>query len=179
MRNAKNPIRPWRPGRQPIGIHNRSGAERAEPYRAFETLGVDHLRPVTACPAYRERPLENVTRPKKNWKRAKIPRCTTFRANVAAVAAGNITAYLKSAYLKSKQLLLSVFAWKLWVSSFRCAVIALHLMGGGPRVVVSTAAFHARVRGSVPGLAVWKKQKCFFPNHVWKSVLWGASVTER
>ena len=25
--------------------------------------------------------------------------------------------------------------------------------GGGPRVVVSTAAFHARVRGSVPGLA--------------------------
>ena len=24
--------------------------------------------------------------------------------------------------------------------------------GGGPRVVVSTAAFHARVRGSVPGL---------------------------
>ena len=24
-------------------------------------------------------------------------------------------------------------------------------MGGGPRVVVSTAAFHARVRGSVPG----------------------------
>ena len=27
--------------------------------------------------------------------------------------------------------------------------------------------------------AVWKKQKCFFPVHVWKSVLWGASVTER
>ena len=26
------------------------------------------------------------------------------------------------------------------------------LVGGGPRVVVSTAAFHARVRGSVPGL---------------------------
>ena len=25
-------------------------------------------------------------------------------------------------------------------------------LGGGPRVVVSTAAFHARVRGSVPGL---------------------------
>ena len=25
-------------------------------------------------------------------------------------------------------------------------------MGGGPRVVVSTAAFHARVRGSIPGL---------------------------
>ena len=41
--------------------------------------------------------------------------------------------------------------------------------GGGPRVVVSTAAFHARVRGSVS--AVSKKQKCFFPIHVWKSVL--------
>ena len=30
----------------------------------------------------------------------------------------------------------------------------LNLMGGGPRVLVSTAAFHARVRGSVPG--VWR-----------------------
>ena len=29
--------------------------------------------------------------------------------------------------------------------------------GGGPRVVVSTAAFHARVRGSVPGLGGLKE----------------------
>ena len=29
---------------------------------------------------------------------------------------------------------------------------ALKDVGGGPRVVVSTAAFHARVRGLVPGL---------------------------
>ena len=36
--------------------------------------------------------------------------------------------------------------------------------GGGPRVVVSTAAFHARVRGSVPGLGGWKKQKMFLPH---------------
>ena len=36
-------------------------------------------------------------------------------------------------------------------------------LGGGPRVVVSTAAFHARVRGSVPGLGGWKKQKMFLP----------------
>ena len=51
--------------------------------------------------------------------------------------------------------------------------------GGGPRVVVS-AAFHARVRGSVPGLGGSKEtKKCFFSIHVWKSVLWGASVTER
>ena len=42
----------------------------------------------------------------------------------------------------------------------------VNFLGGGPRVVVSTAAFHARVRG-------------FSPIHVWKSVLWGASVTER
>ena len=40
--------------------------------------------------------------------------------------------------------------------------------GGGPRVVFSTAAFHARVQGSVPGVGGLKK-----------SVLWGASVTEK
>ena len=45
-------------------------------------------------------------------------------------------------------------------------------MGGGPRVVVSTAAFH--VRGSVLGLGGLKETKI----HVWKLVLWGASVTE-
>ena len=33
--------------------------------------------------------------------------------------------------------------------------------GGGPRVVVSTAAFHARVRGSVPGLGGFKETKLF------------------
>ena len=31
--------------------------------------------------------------------------------------------------------------------------------GGGPRVVVSTAAFHARVWGSVPGLGGLKETK--------------------
>ena len=31
--------------------------------------------------------------------------------------------------------------------------------GGGPRVVVSTAAFHARVRGSVPGLGGLEENK--------------------
>ena len=31
--------------------------------------------------------------------------------------------------------------------------------GGGPRVVVSTAAFHARVRGSVSGLGGLKETK--------------------
>ena len=36
--------------------------------------------------------------------------------------------------------------------------------GGGPRVVVSTAAFHARVRGSVPGLGDLKETKMFLPH---------------
>ena len=36
--------------------------------------------------------------------------------------------------------------------------------GMGPRVVVSTAAFHARVRGSVPGLGGLKETKMFLPH---------------
>ena len=36
--------------------------------------------------------------------------------------------------------------------------------GGGPRVVVSTAAFHARVRGSVPGVGGLKETKMFLPH---------------
>ena len=36
--------------------------------------------------------------------------------------------------------------------------------GGSPRVVVSTAAFHARVRGSVPGLGGLKETKLFLPH---------------
>ena len=38
------------------------------------------------------------------------------------------------------------------------------MWGGGPRVVVSTAAFHARVRGSVPGLGGLKETKMFLPH---------------
>ena len=54
-------------------------------------------------------------------------------------------------------------------------------MGGGPRVVVSTAAFHARVRGSVPGLGGLKETKMFLPHprvKVSRPIV-GASVTER
>ena len=36
--------------------------------------------------------------------------------------------------------------------------------GGGPRVVVSTAAFHARVRGSVPGFGGLKETQMFLPH---------------
>ena len=38
------------------------------------------------------------------------------------------------------------------------------VMGGGPRVVVSTAAFHPSVRGSVPGLGGLKEAKMFLPH---------------
>ena len=38
------------------------------------------------------------------------------------------------------------------------------VVGGGPRVVVSTAAFHTRVRGSVPGLGGLKETKMFLPH---------------
>ena len=41
---------------------------------------------------------------------------------------------------------------------------SLRLKGGDPRVVVSTAAFHARVRGSVPGLGGLKETKLFLPH---------------
>ena len=37
------------------------------------------------------------------------------------------------------------------------------LLGGG-RIVVNTAAFHARVRGSVPGLGGLKETKMFLPH---------------
>ena len=41
--------------------------------------------------------------------------------------------------------------------------------GGGPRVVISTAAFHARVRGSYPGLGGLKKTKMFLPHPLVKT----------
>ena len=46
-------------------------------------------------------------------------------------------------------------------------IYGLHLVnnkGGVPRVVVSTAAFHAGVRGSVPGLGGLKETKLFLPH---------------
>ena len=44
--------------------------------------------------------------------------------------------------------------------------------GRDPRVVLSTAAFHARVRGSVPGLGGLKETKMFLPHpHVKLSIV--------
>ena len=50
--------------------------------------------------------------------------------------------------------------------------------GGGPRVVVSTAAFHARVRGSVPGLGGLKETEMFLPHQRVKLSIVG-SLRER
>ena len=50
--------------------------------------------------------------------------------------------------------------------------------GGDPSVVVSAAAFHARVRGSVPGLGSLKETKNVSSPSTCE-VLWGASVTEK
>ena len=47
------------------------------------------------------------------------------------------------------------------------------MMGVGPRVVVSTAAFHARVRGSVPGSGGLKEAEMFLPHpRVKVSIVW-------
>ena len=45
----------------------------------------------------------------------------------------------------------------------------LGFLGGGPRVVVSTAAFHAGVRGSFPGLGGLKEAKMFLPHPLVKT----------
>ena len=52
------------------------------------------------------------------------------------------------------------------------------LRGGSPRVVVSTAAFHARVRGSVPGPGGLKETKMFLP-HPRVKVSIGGSLRDR
>ena len=53
----------------------------------------------------------------------------------------------------------------LWVyGHYKYFTLSVSFLGGGPRVVVSTAAFHARVRGSVPGLGGLKETKLFLPH---------------
>ena len=48
--------------------------------------------------------------------------------------------------------------------SIQIITLVIDILGGGPRVVVSTAAFHARVRGSVPGLGAFKETKMSLPH---------------
>ena len=46
--------------------------------------------------------------------------------------------------------------------------------GGGPGVVVSTAAFHARARGSFPSLGDLKEAKMFLPHPLIKLSIVGS-----
>ena len=47
-------------------------------------------------------------------------------------------------------------------------------MGGGPRVVVSTAAFHARARGSFPALGGLKEANMSLPHPLIKLSIVGS-----
>ena len=47
-------------------------------------------------------------------------------------------------------------------------------LGGGPRVVVSTAAFHVRVRSSFPGLDGLKETLMFLPRPLVKLTIVGS-----
>ena len=63
--------------------------------------------------------------------------------------------------------LAAILNWNFrFLTNFRSPHWAFALLkrDGGPRVVVSTAAFHARVRGSVPGLGGLKETKLFLPH---------------
>ena len=68
------------------------------------------------------------------------------------------------------QLIISLLATAVTAAVSGVAVLLLSVLllsvvvGGGPRVVVSTAAFHARVRGSVPGFGGLKETKMFLPH---------------
>ena len=47
-------------------------------------------------------------------------------------------------------------------------------MGGGPKVVVSTAAFHSGVQGSFPGLGGLKEAKLFLSHPLVKLIIVGS-----
>ena len=52
-----------------------------------------------------------------------------------------------------------------WLSKLASQFLTIHVReGGGSRVVVSTAAFYARVRGLVPGLGGLKETKMSLPH---------------
>ena len=78
---------------------------------------------------------------------------------------------------KKNYLLFCVFVWtsfsgqfesflesEIEKNSFLTYPILEGHVGGGPGVVVKTAAFYARVRGSVPGLGGLKETKMFLPH---------------
>ena len=58
----------------------------------------------------------------------------------------------------------SPFIVRVWSNHMGKGPVTHTITGGGPRVVVSTAAFHARARGSVTGLGGLKETKMFLPH---------------
>ena len=70
---------------------------------------------------------------------------------------------IRSDYTPLVSSLFGYIAWHL-VNVKILSSFLLVVLGGGPRVVVSTATFHARVRGSVPGLGGLKETKMFLPH---------------
>ena len=62
--------------------------------------------------------------------------------------------------LRSPWLMQKLSALEGLIPGQRC----LSVTGWGPRVVVSTAAFHDRVRGSAPGLGGLKETQIFLPH---------------
>ena len=70
--------------------------------------------------------------------------------------------------------LLSVFQYELPPVQHSLVDEFGHLLGGGPRVVVRTAAFHARVQGSFPGLGGLKETNMFLPHPLVKLSIVGS-----
>ena len=66
--------------------------------------------------------------------------------------------------LNNHKLFTRIDSYKSWKYRQLMLFYPADLLGGGPRVVVSTAAFHARVWGSVPGLNGLKETKMFLPH---------------
>ena len=54
--------------------------------------------------------------------------------------------------------------WTYWTCQTAGLLSPRNSRAGGPRVVVSTAAFHTRIRGSVPGLGGLKETRMFLPH---------------
>ena len=72
------------------------------------------------------------------------------------VTPGTIRMSIILSYKATRQQLLT---FKVITAFWLCRAV-----GGGPRVVVSTAAFHARIPGSAPGLGGLKETKMFLPH---------------
>ena len=74
------------------------------------------------------------------------------------------TGKYKYRYTRPQSIAAIVFILFLFGDNLPIILFTTSQMGGGPRVVVSTAAFHARVRRSLSGLGGLKETKMFLPH---------------